>query len=287
MKTMRDHACADARTSGGCMSHLSEATGAVGQIKGGPPAAAILSPCNTPPSTPTRRARSPSGWRPSASPRRRTAAALARHARHAGRRLHRPRRAVLHDRGQRPGARLRRRSGCSAAWCSRSACCSSWSRAPSSSPATTCSPWRGRDGSVTTARRAAQLGRRLRGELRRRRRARAAGVAVRARRDERRRGRPRLPRDRRGEGGAAVLDRVLPRRAVQRAGLHGGVDGARRAQRHGQGARDRCFRSRAFVAAGFEHSIANMYLFPLAMLLQAAAGEPVELCLAVRPTWCR
>ncbi|MBM3345435.1 MAG: formate/nitrite transporter family protein [Betaproteobacteria bacterium] len=34
----------------------------------------------------------------------------------------------------------------------------------------------------------------------------------------------------------------------------------------------------AFVAAGFEHSIANMYLFPLAMLLQAsdgvAAGTP-------------
>ena len=32
----------------------------------------------------------------------------------------------------------------------------------------------------------------------------------------------------------------------------------------------------AFVAAGFEHSIANMYLFPLAMLLQAAAGQPAE-----------
>lgn len=31
----------------------------------------------------------------------------------------------------------------------------------------------------------------------------------------------------------------------------------------------------AFVAAGFEHSIANMYFLPLAMLLQAAAGEPV------------
>jgi formate transporter len=31
----------------------------------------------------------------------------------------------------------------------------------------------------------------------------------------------------------------------------------------------------AFVAAGFEHSIANMYIFPLAVLLQAAAGEPV------------
>jgi len=30
----------------------------------------------------------------------------------------------------------------------------------------------------------------------------------------------------------------------------------------------------AFVAAGFEHSIANMYYFPLAMMLQAAAGEP-------------
>jgi len=33
----------------------------------------------------------------------------------------------------------------------------------------------------------------------------------------------------------------------------------------------------AFVAAGFEHSIANMYFFPLAMLLQAAAGEPAPL----------
>jgi formate/nitrite transporter len=33
----------------------------------------------------------------------------------------------------------------------------------------------------------------------------------------------------------------------------------------------------AFVAAGFEHSIANMYLFPLATMLQAAAGQPVEL----------
>lgn len=33
----------------------------------------------------------------------------------------------------------------------------------------------------------------------------------------------------------------------------------------------------AFVAAGFEHSIANMYLFPLAMLVQASdvAGAPV------------
>jgi formate transporter len=33
----------------------------------------------------------------------------------------------------------------------------------------------------------------------------------------------------------------------------------------------------AFVAAGFEHSVANMYLIPLGMLLQSAAGEPVEL----------
>ena len=32
----------------------------------------------------------------------------------------------------------------------------------------------------------------------------------------------------------------------------------------------------AFVAAGFEHSIANMYFLPLAMLLQAGAGEPVQ-----------
>lgn len=32
----------------------------------------------------------------------------------------------------------------------------------------------------------------------------------------------------------------------------------------------------AFVAAGFEHSIANMYLFPLAAMLQFAAGQPVS-----------
>jgi formate/nitrite transporter FocA (FNT family) len=32
----------------------------------------------------------------------------------------------------------------------------------------------------------------------------------------------------------------------------------------------------AFVAAGFEHSIANMYLFPLAELLRMGAGEPVQ-----------
>jgi len=32
----------------------------------------------------------------------------------------------------------------------------------------------------------------------------------------------------------------------------------------------------AFVAAGFEHSVANMYFFPLAMMLQTAAGEPVQ-----------
>jgi formate transporter len=32
-----------------------------------------------------------------------------------------------------------------------------------------------------------------------------------------------------------------------------------------------------FVAAGFEHSVANMYFIPLGMLLQAAAGQPVEL----------
>jgi formate/nitrite transporter len=32
----------------------------------------------------------------------------------------------------------------------------------------------------------------------------------------------------------------------------------------------------AFVAAGFEHSIANMYFLPFAMMLQAAAGEPVQ-----------
>ena len=33
----------------------------------------------------------------------------------------------------------------------------------------------------------------------------------------------------------------------------------------------------AFVAAGFEHSVANMYLIPLGLALKAAAGQPVEL----------
>ncbi|HYL23138.1 MAG TPA: formate/nitrite transporter family protein, partial [Burkholderiales bacterium] len=33
----------------------------------------------------------------------------------------------------------------------------------------------------------------------------------------------------------------------------------------------------AFVAAGFEHSIANMYFLPLAMMLQVATGEAVQL----------
>ena len=32
----------------------------------------------------------------------------------------------------------------------------------------------------------------------------------------------------------------------------------------------------AFVAAGFEHSVANMYFFPLAMMLQASAGAAVD-----------
>jgi formate/nitrite transporter len=32
----------------------------------------------------------------------------------------------------------------------------------------------------------------------------------------------------------------------------------------------------AFVAAGFEHSVANMYLLPLATLLQAARGAPLD-----------
>ena len=32
----------------------------------------------------------------------------------------------------------------------------------------------------------------------------------------------------------------------------------------------------AFVAAGFEHSVANMYFLPLGMMLQAAAGGPVD-----------
>lgn len=33
----------------------------------------------------------------------------------------------------------------------------------------------------------------------------------------------------------------------------------------------------AFVAAGFEHSVANMYFIPLAMMIQAGAGQPVEI----------
>ncbi len=33
----------------------------------------------------------------------------------------------------------------------------------------------------------------------------------------------------------------------------------------------------AFVAAGFEHSVANMYFLPLGMMLAAAAGQPLEL----------
>lgn len=32
----------------------------------------------------------------------------------------------------------------------------------------------------------------------------------------------------------------------------------------------------AFVAAGFEHSIANMYFLPLGLMLQASAGQPLE-----------
>ena len=32
----------------------------------------------------------------------------------------------------------------------------------------------------------------------------------------------------------------------------------------------------AFVAAGFEHSVANMYLVPLAMMLQAQAGQAAD-----------
>jgi formate/nitrite transporter len=32
----------------------------------------------------------------------------------------------------------------------------------------------------------------------------------------------------------------------------------------------------AFVAAGFEHSVANMYLIPLGQMLQAASGQPVD-----------
>ena len=38
----------------------------------------------------------------------------------------------------------------------------------------------------------------------------------------------------------------------------------------------------AFVAAGFEHSIANMYLMPLAMLLGAPIG-PLDMLLSLLP----
>ena len=33
----------------------------------------------------------------------------------------------------------------------------------------------------------------------------------------------------------------------------------------------------AFVAAGFEHSVANMYFFPIALLQDLGAGRPVDL----------
>jgi formate/nitrite transporter FocA (FNT family) len=33
----------------------------------------------------------------------------------------------------------------------------------------------------------------------------------------------------------------------------------------------------AFVAAGFEHSVANMYFLTLGIVLHAAAGDPVDL----------
>jgi len=38
----------------------------------------------------------------------------------------------------------------------------------------------------------------------------------------------------------------------------------------------------AFIAAGFEHSIANMYFFPLAFLLQGSAGQSPDLALLAR-----
>ncbi|MEZ5562690.1 MAG: formate/nitrite transporter family protein [Gammaproteobacteria bacterium] len=38
----------------------------------------------------------------------------------------------------------------------------------------------------------------------------------------------------------------------------------------------------AFVAAGFEHSIANMYFLPLAMMLQASAGQTVDFAMLWR-----
>ena len=60
----------------------------------------------------------------------------------------------------------------------------------------------------------------------------------------------------------------LSRCALQRPCLHGGMDGDRR-----RSVADKVvaivFPISAFDAAGFEHSVANMYFIPLAMLLQA------------------
>ena len=78
--------------------------------------------------------------------------------------------------------------------------------------------------------------------------------------------------DRRDEDVAAVQDGVRPRDPLQRPGLPRGV------ARHGrQDVVDKVFAIifpiAAFVAAGFEHSIANMYFIPQGLLLVGARGS--------------
>ena len=124
------------------------------------------------------------------------------------------------------------------------------------------------DGCVSLARGAAQLGRRVRGQFRRRGRTGAAGLSLGPLGNERRRGGRDLPQDRRGQGRAArrgarsssaMLCNILVCMAVWMALA-------------GRSVVDKfvaiLFPISAFVAAGFEHSIANMYFFPLAMLLK-------------------
>ena len=162
--------------------------------------------------------------------------AAAADAGRAGRRVHRPGLDAVRDRqgrrrrwASRP-AQIGRRPGVLAR-----ACCWWWWPAPSCSPATTCWPWPGP--TAGSPRRevlrnwvlvcAANF-------------AGAAGLALlvvreRPHRHERRRRRPRGGADRAGQAGPALVGGLLSRRAVQRAGLHGGVDGHGRPQRGGQG----------------------------------------------------
>lgn len=59
------------------------------------------------------------------------------------------------------------------------------------------------------------------------------------------------------------------------------MDGACRKKRHGKAVAI-VFPISAFVAAGFEHSVANMYFIPLAMMLEH--GNPIGL-MAHALTW--